>query len=85
MSEPTEPTVIIRYPNLSGAIVHVTRRIEASYEIRTCYDAVCTACLDEDLSCFGMSAARKWAAGHSATCRALPQPEPTGKQQGESL
>lgn len=74
----TEPTVIIRYPNLSGAIVHVIKRAETSY------DAVCTACLDEDINNYGIPAARKWAAAHSATCRALAQPVPAD-QQGESL
>jgi hypothetical protein len=73
-----ESTVIIRYPNLSGAIVEVRKSIGTLFlASSTVYTAHCSGCLDEKSAETVLTMTRKWAQTHSETCRALPQPEPT--------
>jgi len=76
-----ETTVIIRYANLTGAIVEVRKSFGALYHGAPgdLYDARCTGCLDEHSPHTLLGSTRTWAATHSATCRALPQPEPTNR------
>jgi hypothetical protein len=77
-TDPTKPgTVVIRYANLSGALVTVSHR--APREGRSvAYGAECTACLDDSGASINdsLTAARTWANKHATGCRALPQPEP---------
>jgi hypothetical protein len=65
----TEPNVVIRYLNQSGALVEVTG--SPGY-----YNARCSACLDAALTDTALRSPRAWAATHAEACRALPQPEP---------
>ena len=75
-----EPKVIIRYPNLSGAIVEVAEVIEHwNGEQRPRYIAGCPACFDCHAPSAYLSTPRTWAAKHSETCRALPQSERAGQ------
>lgn len=84
---PHTPQIVIRYPNQSGALV-IVRRHQAYGGIaehpRPLYDALCTGCLDEPGMCLetALKIPRRWAAEHSATCRALPQPENTDQPGG---
>ena len=69
----------IRFPNLSGAIVHVIslREDRLLGAPRLVFGARCTGCLDSferDTYLDTIVRPREWAAKHSATCRALPQP-----------
>lgn len=63
---------VIRYLGLGGAIVAVTEDTDNRTEYR--FTAACAGCLDLD-DHRPLHVARKWAAGHSAACRALPQPD----------
>lgn len=79
MTTPTEPgTVVVRYLNLSGALVTVShRRPQGTRTVG--FGAECTACLDDTDSTVALIAtlkdARTWANKHAAECRALPQPD----------
>lgn len=67
-----EQRTVIRYLGLGGAIVAVTEDTAIRTEYR--FTSTCAGCLDLD-DCRPLHVARKWAAGHSAACRALPQPD----------
>lgn len=79
MSETTEPTIIIRYPNQSGALVLVREHPDVpSYPYDapvTEYSATCTGCLDRHSQRTALEYPRTWASQHALDCRALPQPE----------
>jgi hypothetical protein len=82
------PKAVIRFPNLSGAIVTVGSLREGSVtrDERLIYGARCAGCLDAyDHGHYlpAINDPRAWAAKHSAACRALPQPE-TATQNGEN-
>jgi len=77
-------TVVIRYPNLSGALVMVcvadfpkgSVTVSASPHLNRY--AECAGCGDGIATIVRgvpIEQARKWAAKHSAECRALPQPD----------
>ena len=75
----TEPKVVIRYLNQSGALVEVTQRLGTLYGsdyVRDVYTARCTACLHQHDDDTALLSPRTWAATHAEACRALPQPEP---------
>ena len=70
--------VIIRYPNLSGAVVEVAASFDPNDKLTpVLYGAQCTGCLDFPHPLFRsrITRVRRWAAEHSATCRALPRPD----------
>jgi hypothetical protein len=75
------PKTVVRFPNLSGALVEV-RTLREEWRIgeaRLVFGAGCAGCLeayDNGRYLPGIDHPRTWAAKHSATCRALPQPEP---------
>ena len=76
------PKTIVRFPNLSGALVEVTslREDRLIGETRLVFGARCAGCLETYENghyTANIHHPRTWAAKHSATCRALPQPEPT--------
>ena len=76
------PKTVVRFPNLSGAIVEVgsLREDRLIGETRLVFGARCAGCLETYENSHyttNIHHPRTWAAKHSATCRALPQPEPT--------
>lgn len=86
MPSETDAAVIVRFPNRSGAIVHVielTRTHVGTSDGTTKYAAECTGCADNskititagELVPLTLSDARSWAVKHSADCSALPRPE----------
>lgn len=84
-TEATEPRTVIRFPNLSGAIVTVrTERAIRYGEPRLVFGARCAGCLDtfnDGAPVPNIKQPRAWAAAHSAACRALPQ---TTTPEGET-
>lgn len=71
---------VIRYSNQSGAFVEVIACFDPdSARMPMLFGAQCTGCLDFHQPLFRtrITKVRRWAETHSATCRALPQPEPT--------
>jgi hypothetical protein len=68
--------VLIRFPNLNGALVLVTGT-ELGH--RTAYRWNCAGCFDEPFVELTLHQAREKANAHSATCRALPQPDRTAR------
>lgn len=73
--------VLIRYRNLSDALVTVAETAPSSYadpDAVPGHIARCSACLDASsypaATVDGRGRARAWANRHAAECRALPQP-----------
>lgn len=69
--------VIVRYPNLSGAIVEVAASFDPDDKLTpVLYGAQCTGCLHFPRPLFRsrITRIRRWAAEHSTACHALPQP-----------
>lgn len=64
---------MVRFPNLSGALVLVTAK---ELGRSTAYSWRCTGCL-KDAHGAGLGTSRDEANEHSAKCRALPQPART--------
>jgi hypothetical protein len=79
MSATSKPKIIVRYPNLSGAIVRIVSETAGSPRLLMLFGAECTACLDFHRPWMRtrLTPVRRWATEHAATCRALAQPEPT--------
>ncbi len=81
MPEITLPAVLIRYANLSGALVTVTEHAATNPQHpNERYSAECTGCLDSKGGDYMPQAARlkdarTWASAHANECRALPQPD----------
>jgi hypothetical protein len=74
------PSVIIRYSNQAGALVLIRERLAEPNQSRRLYEAECTGCLDGNgAPDTALWTTRKWAAEHSATCWALPQPDDAAK------
>lgn len=70
--------VIVRYPNLSDAIVEVAASFDPNDKLTpVLYGAQCTGCLDFPRPLFRsrITRIRRWAAEHSTVCHALPQPD----------
>ncbi len=80
MPETTLPAAIIRYANLSGALVTVTEHEAANpHYPNERYSAECGGCLDSKAGDYmpqpvRLKDARTWASAHAGECRALPQP-----------
>lgn len=80
-TDQTQPKTLVRYRNQAGAIVEVRTHIESHIVgLLERFTAHCPACLSA-YEVNGRTASdhidrpRAWAAEHSASCRALPQPE----------
>lgn len=69
-AEAPAPEPVIRYANLAGAEVHVT---QAPARRPDGYLWACTGCLDGFAHPTDLDRARTRAAGHAASCRALPR------------
>jgi len=65
--------ILIRYPNLSGALVLVTAT--PGTRNRMNHGWSCGGCLASDTN-YSLPELREAANSHAASCRALPQPTP---------
>jgi len=75
---------VIRYQNLVGAIVAVTRPADVDSRAAYVHEVACGGCLDASEKGQSLHLARQWASKHAAQCRALPQPGRGAEQQRDA-